>query len=258
MLCETPNVEIRYTTDGTPPNRNSTLYTGPITISETTEFAARAYRLKSDGKPYPPIAEDFELNGTKFTVPSYGFYRKWEPKQAVAVDASALKPGLAYEYLEAPWWKLYASAHWLPSQKTGVAERELDLSGVSTNAAYCMRYKGFIDIPEDGVYTFHAPEEIALMIGSPSYDLRLYIDDEEWSFSQFWHGHGTWSIPLKKGLHKFQVDFSDARTKPWNRSGIWRFYPRAWTEHKGDPSPILMSGPGMEPGRIPKERLFYE
>ena len=257
MVSATPNVEIRYTTDGTPPNRNSTLYTGPITITETTEFAARAYRLRSDGTPYPPIAEDFELNGTKFTVPSYGFFRKRELSPAVEVDRATLQPGLAYEYLEAPWWRLYASAHWLPAQRTGVADRELDLSSVSTNVAYCMRYKGYLDIPEDGVYTFHAPEEIALMIGSPSYDLRIYINDEEWSYSQFWHGHGGWSIPLQKGLHKFQVDFSDARTKPWGRSGIWRFYPRPWTEHRGDPSPILMSGPGMERERIPQERLFY-
>ncbi|MCL2104710.1 MAG: hypothetical protein FWH21_06620, partial [Kiritimatiellaeota bacterium] len=97
----------------------------------------------------------------------------------------------------------------------------------------------------------------ALMIESPSYDLRLYINGEEWSLSQFWHGHGTWSIPLKRGLHAFQVDFADARTKPWNRSGIWRFYPRPWTEHQGDPSPILMSGPNMPPARIPPDRLFY-
>lgn len=256
MVCETPDVEIRYTTDGTPPDRDSKLYTDPITITETTEFAARAYRLRN-GKPIPPRAEDFELNGTKFTVPSYGFFRKVEPKPAIAVAKSGLKPGLQYEYLEAPWWKLYASGHWLPAETTGQAARELDLSSVSTNKAYCMRYKGYIEIPEDGVYTFHAPEEIAQQIGAASYDLRLYLDGEEWSISQFWHGHGTWSVPLEKGLHRFELDFADARTKPWNRSGIWRFYPRPWTEHQGPPSDILISGPGLEGERIPVEWFSY-
>ncbi|MCL1919721.1 MAG: chitobiase/beta-hexosaminidase C-terminal domain-containing protein [Kiritimatiellaeota bacterium] len=259
MKSDTPNVEIRYTTDGTPPTRTSTLYKGPVKISKTTEIAARAYRLAPDGKPYPPVAEDFELNGTRFTVPSYAFYRQRDPAPPAPVAKAALKPGLAYEYLEAPWWRLYASAHWLPAQKSGTAPRELDLTSVNTTVAYCMRYKGYLDIPADGTYTFHAPEERTKMIGSPSYDLRLYINGEEWALSQFWHGHGTWSIPLKKGLHEFQVDFADARTKPWNRSGIWRFYPRPWTEHVGDPSPILLSGPGLPtPARIPQDRLFHK
>ena len=259
MKSATPNVEIRYTLDGTPPGRASTLYKGPIKISKTTEIAARAYRLDPGGKPYPPVAEDFELNGTRLTVPSYAFYRQREMNPpAPGIAKAALKPGLAYDYLEAPWWRLYASAHWLPAQKTGTAPRELDLSSIQTTSAYCMRYKGYLDIPQDGTYTFHAPGERALMTGSPSYDLRLYIDGEEWSLSQFWHGHGTWAIPLRKGLHAFQVDFADARTKPWARSGIWRFYPRPWTEHQGDPSPILMSGPGLpQPARIPQDRLFH-
>ena len=256
MQSDTPNVEIRYTTDGTVPTRTSPLYTGPITITETTEIAARAYRLREDGTPYPAVGEDFAINGTTFTVPSFAFFRKEAYREPTAPPRHVLQQGLLYEYLEAPWWKLYASGHWLAAERTGTASRELDLSEVDTNAAYMMRYLGYLDIPADGVYTFHAPLEIAKMICSPSYDLRVYVDDEEWSLSEFWHGQGTWSIPLRKGLHRFQVDFADARTKPWHRSGIWRFYPRPWTEHEGPPSDILISGPGMEkPERIPEEFL---
>ncbi|HBT75498.1 MAG TPA: hypothetical protein DEB39_00920 [Planctomycetaceae bacterium] len=255
MTSETPDVEIRYTTDGTPPGRDSTLYTGPVTITENTEFAARAYRLRN-GRPYPAFAEDFEINGTKFSVPSFAFFRKTELKPAETVVKNELESGLDYEYLEAPWWRLFSSGHWLPAQRTGIAERELDISSVETNGAYCIRYKGFLEIEKDGVYTFHVPEEMVRMICAKSYDLRLYIDDEEWSPSQFWHALGNWSIPLKKGFHRFQIDFADARTKPWHRSGLWRFYPRPWAVHKGPPGDILVSGPGMERTRIPKERLF--
>lgn len=258
MLSETPNVEIRYTLDGTPPGRDSLLYTGPITITEDTEIAARAYRLREDGTPWPAVGEDFEVNGTHFTVPSYAFYRKETPCEPVAVPREDLTPGLNYEYLEGPWWRLYASGHWLPAQRTGVAQREMDLSEVATKSAYMMRYKGYLDIPRDGVYTFHAPEEMVKMITANSYDLRLYVDGEECSFCQFWHAQGTWSIPLKAGLHRFQLDFADARVKPWHRTGIWRFYPRPWAEFVGPPSPLTITGPELDRQRIPESFFLRE
>ena len=255
MVSRTPNVEIRYTIDGTPPTLASKRYAGPIRITESTEFAARAYRLGAGGKPLP--ADAFEINGTKFTVPSYGSFCKQPMVPAVA--KAGLAPGLFYEYLEAPWWRLYASAHWLPAARTGVAEREMDLSGVSTNDAYGMRYKGYLQVPRAGVYTFHAPHELVNMDNATSYDLRVYIDGGEWYLTQWWHGRSTWSVPLAAGLHRFQVDFADARTHPWRRSGIWRYYPRPWAVFQGNPTDLLLSGPGFEiPARIPKEWLFRD
>jgi hypothetical protein len=254
MTSQTPHVEIRYTVDGTPPNRASKLYTGPVTISENTEFAARAYRLGADGKPM--AADDFEINGTKFTVPSYGWFYKKPLKPALAVDAKGLVPGLRYEVVEAPWWSLYASAHWLPAKESGVVTREMEALREPSAQTYAMRYKGQIKIPQDGTYTFHAPRELCYMDNAPSYDLRLYIDGEEWYLTQWWHGHGTWSVPLAKGFHTFQVDFADARTQPWRKSGCWRYYPRPWAIYQGNPTDILLSGPGLEKGRIPQDWLY--
>lgn len=254
MVTQTPNVEIRYTVDGTPPNRTSKLYTGPIKITETTEFAARAYRLGADGKPL--AADDFEINGTKFTVPSYGWFYKKPLKPAVAISEKQLVPGLNYEVVQAPWWSLYASAHWLPASGKGVVAREMEALREPSENTYAMRYKGYVKIPQDGTYTFHAPHELCYMNNAPSYDLRLYIDGEEWYLTQWWHGHGTWSVPLAKGFHSFQVDFADARTNPWRKSGCWRYYPRPWAIYQGKPTDILLSGPDMEKTRIPQE-WFY-
>jgi hypothetical protein len=256
MASATPGVEIRYTTDGSSPTRASPLYTGPITISATTEIAARAYRLGPDGKPLP--ADAFEINGTRFTVPSYGWFYKKALKPAATVNEGELEPGLNYDYLQGHWTRLFNEAHWMPAAGGGTAEREMDLSKVYTHDHYGMRYKGYLRVPEDGVYTFHAPREFVYADNATSYDMRMYIDGEQWYLTQWWHGLGTWSVPLKKGFHSFQLDFVDARTDPYRKSGMWRWYPRPWVVYQGKPSDILLSGPGMEKQRIPKGWFFRQ
>ncbi len=44
IKCPTPNVEIRYTLDGSVPNEKSALYTKPITIQNSTVVSARAFK----------------------------------------------------------------------------------------------------------------------------------------------------------------------------------------------------------------------
>jgi hypothetical protein len=255
IVSKTPNLEIHYTTDGTAPGLSSKLYTGPITITATTEFAARGYRLGANGKPLP--ANDFEINGTKFTLPCYGWFYKKPMKPALAAPAN-LQAGLNYDYVQGPWSSLFSNEHWLPAAGGGMASREMDLSKVSTTDYYGMRYCGYIKVPQAGLYTFYAPEELSYMTTANSYDLRVYVDGEEWYLTQWWHGHGTWTVPLAAGLHTFQVDFADGRTKPLVRSGIWNFYPRPWAVRLGNPSDILISGPGVAKGRIPQEWLYRQ
>ncbi len=257
MVSQTPGVEIRYTTDGTPPTRQSSLYTRSLKVTESTTFAARAYRPAVAGTPVP--VDEFEINGTHFTEPTYGWFHKEPMRPALTADAGKLAPGLAYEFLQAPWWRLFANAHWLPAARTGAATREMDLSGVKSDGEpYAMRYRGYLRVPADGIYTFRAPHELVNMDIAASYDLRVYVDDEEWSLGQWWHGRGAWSVPLKAGLHHFQVDFADARTTPWRKSGIWRYYPRPWAIYQGAPTDLLISGPGLEFARIPESWLLRE
>ncbi|MDG5798885.1 GH92 family glycosyl hydrolase [Marinilabiliaceae bacterium ANBcel2] len=44
ILCNTPDVSIHYTTDGSKPDQNSSIYTGELTFNETTHLKARAFK----------------------------------------------------------------------------------------------------------------------------------------------------------------------------------------------------------------------
>ncbi len=68
MSTDEPNAEIRYTTDGSDPNSNSTLYTGPITLTETTVLRARSF--SSDGNV---LAGHIETN-TYFVNSEHSIY----------------------------------------------------------------------------------------------------------------------------------------------------------------------------------------
>ena len=246
MKSKTSGVEIRYTTDGSSPTRKSKLYAGPISISESTEFAARAYRNEL------PV-DDFEINGTKFTIPTYGWFYK-KPFLPGIKEERKLTPGLTYELFHDQWTKLFNRAHWMKPESTGTVKRELEIPTPQKDY-YAVIYKGYIDIPKTGVYTFHAPREYVYMDNATSYDLRLFIDGQEWDLTQWWHGLGTWSVPLEAGLHRFQLDFADARSNPYKKSDLWRWYPTPHCVYQGPPSDILLSGPGLDKQRIPGKWL---
>ena len=44
LTCPLPGTEIRYTTDGSMPTKESTLYNGALDVTETTDFAFRTFR----------------------------------------------------------------------------------------------------------------------------------------------------------------------------------------------------------------------
>jgi hypothetical protein len=258
LSSKTPNVAIHYTTDGTEPTLASPRYTGPISISESTEFAARAYRLGSDSKPLPTLSgDDFEINGTRFTIPTYGwFYKRPALQPATKVEAQ-LAPGLDYEFHRGQWTKLWNRARWLKPESTGTVQRELALPKAE-NDYHAIIYKGYLDVPADGLYTFHAPREFVMADNATSYDLRLSINGEEWDLTQWWHGLGTWSVPLAKGLHRFELEFADARSTPYRSSGLYYWFPTLHATFQGPPTGIQISGPGLDKQPIPQTWLRRE
>ena len=74
---------------------------------------------------------------------------------------------------------------------------------------------------------------------------------------QTWHGRGTWSVPLAKGLHKFMVAFADARAKDIENQKVdlWGDYPKPATTWRGFALVLEVSGPDMDRQPAPAEWL---
>lgn len=265
MASRTPGVEIRYTLDGTDPGLNSLLYSAPVKIDATTHIKARAFRQGLS-------ARAFDTSGTLETpVSTASFYLQ---KSVDPVGARPLKDGLRFRYWQDDWRTLWALGEQLPPAVDSEVPALFDLSQVPAENPplgekatprrdyFAVQYDGFLDIPEDGVYTFHAPEEWIYPDIDAGYELRVFLGNkmgrppyhnrptgiQEWYPSTRLHAFGNWTIPLKKGLHPFKVFFLDYRTDAaayWNKPNL---KPYIWP---GETPDLRISGPGIDKQPIP-------
>jgi hypothetical protein len=166
-------------------------------------------------------------------------FRK-ETLRPVAEAPGKVQPGLDAEYLEGTWPTLFAHAGVpgvLPASARSVAAGLLVPTEVSalrkTDKAYAIRYRGYLQAPEDGVYTFHAPRHLYTPSMDAGFDLRVWLDGEEWFPSPTLHSENAWSIPLQKGLHDLRVCYVDYRWKTfkneywmdWQEGQMWQGTP---------------------------------
>lgn len=175
-------VSLRYTLDGSTPDATSPVYTGPITLSETTTVKAAVFTAGT--KMVSGVLEQH--------------YRKIEPLQAVKVKRS--RPGLRYRYYEGNFEKL-PDFSVLQPQKSGTAN-DLDVEALSGERLdhYAVQYEGFIEVPETGLYTFHLRSDDGA---------KLYLHDELVVDNDGSHSARTESgyIALEKGKHPLRIDY---------------------------------------------------
>ena len=241
-------MEIRYTLDGTRPVPGSPLYAGPFTMDKTCWLKARAFRHG--------VTEDvWQQDGTHATVVSSAVFRK-EPLALAAAPVRTV-PGLKYEYFEGVWTELMARSLTMPAKTTGTVATLLDVSPRQTDGAFGVRYEGFLQVPQDGVYTFHAPAEFLYPNNDCGYDLRVFLDGQEWYPALRWHAHGTWSVALAKGRHPFKVIFVDLRLRPHKIELMWGF-PHPDFTWQGTAPALQISGPALPKQSIPETLLSHE
>ncbi|MCY3021608.1 MAG: chitobiase/beta-hexosaminidase C-terminal domain-containing protein [Planctomycetota bacterium] len=270
LTTPTEGTEIRYTVDQSDPTMSSRLYTGPVTFTSSVMVKARAFR-KGLKKPPPPTATGTEMTGVScavFTQDEYHEPNTWTK------DA---KPGLNFDYCEAKWpFLLFGPNTSLKPLKQGNVPALFDTSpkGDNKDRAFAFLYDGYLNVPEDGVYSIYAPKEFAHYRPLAGYDLSVwlgyqtvYYDGKKQKLSggsprNMWypatrrHAFGTWSIALKKGLQPFRVYYADIRPggtlqylsfeyPGWNVPGLTKII---WD---GDAPQLEIAGPGIQRQPIP-------
>jgi hypothetical protein len=261
LTCATPDIEIRYTLDGSEPTIHSPLYTKPFTIDNSVTVKARAFRKGLETTPTT-------LAGTHATVTRTARFEVAEPLEPFApLSDKRYKPGLKADYYEGDWKDLAFFLNTVKPLKTMNVRSVFDRCQPDPEKVFGWTYTGFLAIPEDGVYTFHTPEEMITAPQEPGYSLRLFVGQErlfnnrpgghlnEWYPATTRHAYGTWSIALKKGLHPLKVNYVDYRTDAIERLNHPSL--RLNTIWDGVTPDLEMSGPGMQPQPIPEAWLRH-
>ena len=173
-------ITIHYTTDGQSVSSASPVYTGPLQIVETTTVKARSFR---DDKPVSNTAE--------------ATFEKVIPKKAIQVK-KGIKPGIRFQVYHGNWEKLPDFAS-LKAMNTGIV-KSITLDPIDRADFYGFVYSGFIEIPEDGIYTFFTESDD----GS-----RLLIDDRIIVNNDGLHGLEVHNglAALAAGLHTLRVEY---------------------------------------------------
>ncbi|MFN5224270.1 MAG: GH92 family glycosyl hydrolase [Bacteroidota bacterium] len=168
MKCHTDSSEIRYTLDGSEPNRNSILYSKPITISQSSKLRMIAYRNgyeKSSVEevefirlPYRKTVtykKDFSHNytaggknglvdGIQGEPNAFGSWQGfWGDNFEATIDLGDLR---TFSKIETTFLQQYPSWIWLPSEVT----YEVSSNGSDFKEIY--RKKNGIPLDKDGAF----------------------------------------------------------------------------------------------------------
>jgi hypothetical protein len=221
ISCPDSDVELRYTLDGIDPTINSPLYNGPVKLTGSAMVKARAFRRGMTETPAD------QTSGTLMSRVYTAVFTCQEPLVADKLADDKLKPGLKFSYYQGKWPFLLFGAPTLKPVKTGAAANLFDISADEGNkGAFGFYYEGFLRVPEDGVYTIHAPDEFMKFRPLAGYDLIVWLGRQvqysngvaktggtlnDWYPATRRHAFGNWSVALKKGLHPIRVYYADFR-----------------------------------------------
>ena len=209
LTCPLPGTEIRYTTDGSMPTKESALYNGALEVGKTTDFAFRTFR--PDGSPSDAVR-------TKYVKAPYA--------EAVTAPA-ALQPGL-----KAVWHdfrgNLCADIDAAPVKGEYVVESVSIPEEVKGNIGLVLT--GYLEVPADGIYTF------ALLSDDGS---TLMLDGELLGDNDGAHSPVEIIVQkaLKAGLHPIEVRYFDCnggvlQMELVNEKGEKEVLPNAWLKHE--------------------------
>lgn len=190
MTAVSPDMEIRYTLDGSEPTRTSPLYRDQVKVDRTSELKARCYT--PDGRAGRVVSRKF---------------LKMKPQPAL--KGAGKKRGLQYKYYEGDWDRLPDFSQ-LPVVQSGVIPT-IDVDQIAhQDNQFGVVLEGYIEVPETGTYTLYTYSDD----GS-----RLYLNDQLLVDSDGRHSakyiHGT--TILEKGKHKIRIEYFEG----WGNNFIY-------------------------------------
>ena len=184
--------EIRYTTDGSDPDKNARLYSGPFQIRESTTLKVRAWSASGSAS---------RIKSATFT----------KAQLRPAVKQASRQPGLSYRYFEGAWQKL-PDFERMPPLRRGVTGLP-DLAALAPRAdQWGVLFTGYVEVPEDGLYTVYLTSDD----GS-----RLYLGSDLIIDNDGSHGPTEKSaeVALQKGAHAIKLFyFEDSEGQELNLS----------------------------------------
>lgn len=186
FISKQKGTRIYYTTDGTIPSNNSTLFTEAFKVSETTNINVIEYASSGTSSPV------YEVQ-----------YLKQKLIEAVTVKDN--EEGVSYEYFEfqEPIHSTTDLLEMKPVSKGSTGQLIYPIEDKNLPEQFGLIYNGFIRIPTDGLYSF----SVLSNDGS-----RLYIADQLVVDNDGPHGdyEKEGEIALQKGLHKIQLLYFQA------------------------------------------------
>ena len=257
---------IRYSTDGSDPSSNSTLYDPAslgIIVDKTMLLKAVAFCAPGH---CPGKRPTFASDGTRFSAIAYSQFTLTTPR-AAKLATGPLQRGLcSWRKSDPSWSLLYATA----GSKLGfggaggtggpVATPDAGIKAAKPCTTAQVMYtqlliEGYFNASRSGAYAFWAPEEYRTpnaLLMSAGYDLRLYLNGDEVPLWQMpGGGAGAWHASLAQGQHEFAIVFTDGRCRTASGAsaagsfyGLWRDYPQPWSTWDGQPSALTFTAPG--------------
>lgn len=203
-----PGITVRYTTDGSIPNSGSALYTEPMRLDSTVTYTFRTFR--PDGS-----ASDFVR--TRYVKAPYA--------PALAVEGE-LESGLNADWYDYAGEKC-SEITTARLNRSMVVDQVAIPEGVSGNIG--LVFSGYIDVPEDGIYTFSMFSDDGSTI---TIDGDFFLDNDG--------GHSPLEVvaqkALKKGLHAIEITYFDhngglLELNLLNDKGEKMPVPQTWFKH---------------------------
>lgn len=208
ITCMLPDVDIRYTTDGSIPTKDSPKVPVPLKIKETCELTFRTFRPNGTAGDITKanfVKTDYMEADKTAKITDEGLLVKWYDAR-VESCAKITEAKLNGEYI--------VKTVSIPAEAKG-------------NIGLVMN--GYLDIPEDGIYTFLLTSDDGSLL---KVDGRLVIDNDGPHSSQ----EKSMQLALRKGLHPVEIQYFDSNggmldLSTLNSKGEKVQWPAEWLKH---------------------------